>query len=66
MCLYKRIEVFSVCVNGLHVFLLEMFLWLSIETFLAFSWFQYQNLLKTFLANFIRILMYCVFAQKYI
>ena len=25
--------------------------WPSIETFLAFSWFQYKNFLKTFLAK---------------
>ena len=33
-------------------FFIRKFFWPSTETFLALSWFQYYNFLKTFLANF--------------
>ena len=55
----KTIELFHFVI---HIFYKEVLL-AHTKTFLAFSWFHYQNFLKTFLAKF-QILMYCAGALK--
>ena len=55
-----------------YPFSMGKFFWHSTETFLAFSWFQYQNFLKTFLAEVFELWCFawkgnlkgCIYAWK--